>query len=193
MPSAPLKLIFTQIADKDGNMVSLIQSIFYNWGSHIVPDHMGFSVQNRGMSFSMDPKHRNRLEPHKRPFHTIIPAFVTKGGRPKFSFGVMGGDFQPQGHCQVLMNVIDFGMSPQTAGEQPRVENDTEDSSLLGGQVNLERGIPDSVRQALADMGHHVSKGYGVFGGYQGIWREEDPLRYFGGSDPRKDGCAIGC
>ena len=115
--------IYLTAADKDGNMVSLIQSIYHGWGSHFVPDHLGFALQNRGMSFSFDPNHRNKLEPHKRPFHTIIPAFVTRGGHPVFSFGVMGGDFQPQGHAQVLMNMIDFGMSPQQAGEQPRVEH----------------------------------------------------------------------
>ena len=93
-------------------MVSLIQSIFHGWGSGYVPDGLGFCLQNRGQLFALDPSHLNRLEPHKRPFHTIIPAFVTKAGQPVFSFGVMGGDFQPQGQSQVLMNLIDFGMSP---------------------------------------------------------------------------------
>ena len=189
--------IYLTTADDQGNMVSLIQSIYHGWGSHIVPDDLGFAVQNRGMSFSLDPAHRNKLEPHKRPFHTIIPAFVTKENRPIFAFGVMGGDFQPQGHSQVLMNLIDFGMSPQQAGEQPRVEHGGSSSPtgsrMQGsGVVNLEMGIPDTTRQALADMGHKVSDGVDVFGGYQGIWREEGPRRYFGGSDPRKDGCAIG-
>ena len=189
--------IYLTAADNDGNMVSLIQSIYHGWGSHIVPDDLGFALQNRGMSFALDPAHRNKLEPHKRPFHTIIPAFVTKEGRPVFSFGVMGGDFQPQGHSQVLMNLIDFGMSPQQAGEQPRVEHGGSSSPAGarahgGGVVTLEPGIPDATRQALADMGHKVSDKIDVAGGYQGIWREEDPRRYFGGSDPRKDGCAIG-
>jgi gamma-glutamyltranspeptidase/glutathione hydrolase len=195
-PSAG-ETIYLTTADDQGNMVSLIQSIYHGWGSHIVPDDLGFAVQNRGMSFSLDPAHRNKLEPHKRPFHTIIPAFVTKENRPIFAFGVMGGDFQPQGHSQVLMNLIDFGMSPQQAGDQPRVEHGGSSSPTGthmqgGGVVNLEMGIPDATRQALADMGHKVSDGVDVFGGYQGIWREENPRRYFGGSDPRKDGCAIG-
>jgi len=189
--------IYLTAADKDGNMVSLIQSIYHGWGSHYVPDNLGFCLQNRGQSFSLNPKDRNRLEPHKRPFHTIIPAFVTKGGRPVFSFGVMGGDFQPQGHVQALMNLLDFGMSPQQAGDQPRVEHvessqPTGQRMKGGGSVNLEQGISDSVRAALAAMGHKVGAGVGAFGGYQGIWREEAPRRYFGGSDPRKDGCAIG-
>jgi gamma-glutamyltranspeptidase/glutathione hydrolase len=189
--------IYLTAADRDGNMVSLIQSTYHGWGSHIVPDRLGFAIQNRGMSFALDPDHRNKLEPHKRPFHTIIPAFVTQNGRPAFSFGVMGGDFQPQGHAQVLMNLIDFRMSPQQAGEQPRVEHSgssTPTGQLMrgGGAVTLERRIPDSVRQQLAAMGHHVSDKPDVFGGYQGIWREENPRRYFGGTDPRKDGCAIG-
>jgi gamma-glutamyltranspeptidase/glutathione hydrolase len=189
--------IYMTTADKDGNMVSLIQSNFHGWGSGYVPDGMGFCLQNRGLLFALDPNHLNRLEPHKRPFHTIIPAFVTKAGQPVFSFGVMGGDFQPQGHVQVLMNLLDFGMSPQQAGEQPRVEH-TESSSPTGskmvgcGTVGFERGIPDDTKLKLAYMGHKVRPNLGAFGGYQGIWRQDDPLRYFGGSDPRKDGCAIG-
>ena len=189
--------IYLTAADKDGNMVSLIQSIYHGWGSHYVPDRLGFALQNRGMSFSLDPDHRNRLEPHKRPFHTIIPAFVTRGGKPVFSFGVMGGDFQPQGHAQVLMNLLDFGMSPQQAGEQPRVEHSGGSTpqghrSDNAGVVTCEPLIPEETRAKLAEMGHTVKKGMDTFGGYQGIWREENPRRYFGGSDPRKDGCAMG-
>ncbi|MBI4557107.1 MAG: gamma-glutamyltransferase family protein [Candidatus Hydrogenedentes bacterium] len=189
--------IYLTAADDAGNMISLIQSNYAGWGSRLVPDGLGFSIQNRGESFSLDPKHRNRLEPHKRPFHTIIPAFVTKDGNPIFSFGVMGGDFQPQGHSQVLMNLIDFGMSPQQAGEQPRVEHSGSSSPRgskmpAGGAIRFELGFPEAVMHKLAEMGHTVRPGFDVFGGYQGIWREENPRRYFGGSDPRKDGCAIG-
>jgi gamma-glutamyltranspeptidase/glutathione hydrolase len=189
--------VYLTAADKDGNMVSLIQSIYAGWGSHIVPGRVGFCIQNRGESFSLDPKHRNRLEGHKRPFHTIIPAFVTKGGQPIFSFGVMGGDFQPQGHSQVLMDLIDFGMSPQQAGDQPRIEHSgssepTGEKMEAGGTIRFEHRFPDEVKRKLAEMGHKVREGEGAFGGYQGIWREPDPRRYFGGSDPRKDGCAIG-
>ena len=189
--------IYLTTADKDGNMVSLIQSIYYPWGSGFVPDGMGFCLQNRGQLFSLDPHHLNKLEPHKRPFHTIIPAFVTRNGEPVFSFGVMGGDFQPQGQVQVLMNIIDFGMSPQQAGEQPRVRHHesstpTGQKMVAGGSVSLERHVSEGVKRKLASMGHSVRPETGVFGGYQGIWRKSHPRRYFGGSDPRKDGCAIG-
>ncbi len=189
--------VYLTAADKDGNMVSLIQSIYYPWGSGYVPDGMGFCLQNRGQLFSLDPNHLNKLEPHKRPFHTIIPAFVTKEGKPVFSFGVMGGDFQPQGQVQVLMNIIDFGMSPQQAGEQPRVRHressePTGTKMAAGGSVIFERHISDNVKRTLASMGHKIRPETGVFGGYQGIWRKSNPRRYFGGSDPRKDGCAIG-
>ncbi|GAG31643.1 unnamed protein product, partial [marine sediment metagenome] len=147
--------VYLTTADKDGNMVSLIQSIYYPWGSGFVPDDMGFCLQNRGQLFSLNPNHLNKLEPHKRPFHTIIPAFMTKNGgtppcgkpKPVFSFGVMGGSFQPQGHVQILMNIIDFGYSPQQAGEQPRVrhfESSTPTGHKMtgGGSVGFERHIP---------------------------------------------------
>ena len=189
--------IYLTAADMDGNMISLIQSVYYGFGSRMVPTGLGFALQNRGKLFALDESHRNRLEPHKRPFHTIIPAFVTKDKKPLFSFGVMGGDFQPQGHSQVLMNIIDFGMSPQQAGEQPRIAHyasstPTGEAMKDGGEVILERFIDTATRQKLADMGHNVLDNYGTFGGYQGIWRKESPRRYFGGSDSRKDGCAIG-
>lgn len=189
--------IYLTAADGEGNMVSLIQSIYHGWGSRYVPDGLGFCLQNRGQLFSLNPADLNRLEPHKRPFHTIIPAFTTRNGRPVFSFGVMGGDFQPQGQAQVVMNLIDFGMSVQQAGEQPRVahsESSTPTGRKMtdGGTVGLERNIPDAVRQKLVEMGHKVQPGVTSQGGYQGIWRKDDPLRYFGGSDPRRDGCAIG-
>jgi len=189
--------IYLTAADAEGNMVSLIQSIYHGWGSRYVPDGLGFCLQNRGQLFSLNPKDLNRLEPHKRPFHTIIPAFMTRDGKPVFSFGVMGGDFQPQGQAQVVMNLIDFGMSVQQAGEQPRAAH-AESSTPTGrkmtgaGSVSLERHIPDAVRQKLSEMGHKVQPGTSVHGGYQGIWRKDAPLRYFGGSDPRLDGCAVG-
>jgi gamma-glutamyltranspeptidase/glutathione hydrolase len=189
--------IYLTAADKEGNMISLIQSIYYLFGSQVVPDGLGFALQNRGHLFSLNPNDLNRLEAHKRPFHTIIPGFVTREGRPLFSFGVMGGDFQPQGHAQVLMNIIDFGMDPQQAGEQPRVahfESSTPTGRKMrgGGSVGFERHFPDKVKAELAEMGHRIRPEIEAFGGYQGIWRRMDPLRYFGGSDPRKDGCAMG-
>ena len=130
--------IYLTAADSEGNMVSLIQSIYHGWGSGYVPDGLGFCLQNRGQLFALDANHLNCLQPHKRPFHTIIPAFVTKAGRPVFSFGVMGGGFQPQGQVQVLMNLLDFGMSPQQAGEQPRIEH-AESSEPTGSQNGQRR------------------------------------------------------
>lgn len=189
--------IYMTTADDQGNMVSLIQSTYYGWGSHYAPDGLGFCLQNRGKLFSLNPNDMNKLEPHKRPFHTIIPAFMTRAGKPVFSFGVMGGDFQPQGQSQVVMNTVDFQMSVQQAGEQPRVQH-SESSTPTGrrstgpGSVQLEKLIPDSVKDKLVELGHTVSRPGSSFGGYQGIWREENPRRYFGGSDPRKDGCAMG-
>ena len=189
--------IYLTTADDQGNMVSLIQSIYYAWGSHYVVDDLGICLQNRGRLFSLNENDRNVLAPHKRPFHTIIPAMVTRDGRPAFSFGVTGGDFQPQGQTQVLMNIIDFGMSAQQAGEQPRVWH--QDSFHSTGELRagaprvlLEPGIGNDVRQTLTNLGHPVSDRVSAFGGYQGIWRGENPRRYFGAADPRKDGCAIG-
>lgn len=189
--------VYLTAADKDGNMVSFIQSIYHGWGSKWVPDGLGFALQNRGELFSLNPNDLNKLEQGKRPFHTIIPGFVTREGEPVLSFGVMGGDFQPQGHAQVLMNMIDFGMSPQQAGEQPRVAH-FESSTPKGtrstgpGSVGLEDHISNETKMALMEMGHQIRPSTGAYGGYQAIWRMNDPLRYFGGSDPRKDGCAVG-
>jgi gamma-glutamyltranspeptidase/glutathione hydrolase len=189
--------VYLTAADEQGNMISLIQSLYHGFGSTICPDFVGFSIQNRGQAFSLDANHRNRLEPHKRPFHTIIPGFVTREGRPVLSFGVMGGDFQPQGHCQVLMNLIDFRMSPQQAGEQPRIAHaggstPWDGPATAGGQLEPERGIAADTLSGLTAMGHQVKPGVSAHGGYQAIWREEEPRRYFGGSDPRKDGAALG-
>jgi gamma-glutamyltranspeptidase/glutathione hydrolase len=184
-------------ADRDGNMISLIQSLYAGWGSGICIEDFGFAMQNRGLGFSLDPRHPNRLEARKRPFHTIIPGFVTEAGRPLLSFGVMGGPFQPQGHCQVLMNLLDFGMSPQAAGEQPRVDHSGSSDPATGpasggGCLSFERGISDEVKARLVAMGHVDSGATIAHGGYQAIRRRDDPRVYFGGSDPRKDGCAAG-
>lgn len=196
-PELDSDTIYLAAADKEGNMISFIQSNYSGFGSALCPDGVGFPIQNRGQAFSLDPNHRNRLEPHKRPFHTIIPAFMTRAGRPVMAFGVMGGDFQPQGHAQVVMNMIDFGMSPQQAGDQPRLAHSGSSSpwgakSTDGGNIKFERGIGDRVKLRLAEMGHQVSPGVAAHGGYQAIWRLDEPLRFFGGSDPRKDGAAIG-
>lgn len=197
IPEDESDTVLLTTADKDGNMVSLIQSIFGRWGSRIVPEGTGFAMQNRGFSFALDPDHRNRLEGGKRPFHTIIPAFVTQAGRPVFAFGVMGGGFQPQGHVQILVNMLEYGMSPQQASDQPRIKHRGSSSPTGhvmtdGGIVDFERGIPDSTKVALAEKGHVLRPGVRTHGGFQGIWMEPEPRRYFGGSDSRKDGAAVG-
>ena len=185
------------VADKDRNFVSLIQSNYAGFGSGPVPDGLGFCIQDRGALFNLDPSHPNSLEPGKRPFHTIIPAFVTKDGRPVFAFGVMGGSMQPQGHVQVLCNIIDFGMGIQEAGDAPRIRHGgssqpTGQVMTDGGSVVFESGILPEVIRELVARGHNVGKDNGGYGGYQGIWWdwENDVLK--GGTESRKDGCALG-
>jgi gamma-glutamyltranspeptidase/glutathione hydrolase len=189
--------VYLCAADGLGNMISLIQSNYDSFGSGICPDGVGFPIQNRGQAFSLDPAHRNRLEPKKRPFHTIIPAFLTRQGAPVMAFGVMGGDIQPQGHAQVVMNILDFGLSVQQATDVPRIAHSGSSAPwggemTDGGEVMPERGLDPKVLEGLAARGHGIGKKVTALGGYQAIWREEDPRRYFGGSDPRKDGEAIG-
>jgi gamma-glutamyltranspeptidase/glutathione hydrolase len=190
--------IYMTVVDRDFNCVSLIQSNFHGFGSHHVPGDLGFALQNRGCLFALDPGHRNRLEPRKRPFHTIIPGFVTKGGRPWLSFGVMGGDMQAQGHVQVLCNMIDFGMDVQEAGDAPRFrhfgssEPTGQPAESGGGSVALESTIPADVRRALEAKGHRLTKAPGTFGGYQAIRIDLERGVLIGASDPRKDGCAMG-
>ena len=196
-PKLDSDTIYMTASDSEGNMISLIQSNYYGFGSTICPDGVGFPIQNRGMAFSLDPNHRNKLEPHKRPFHTIIPAFMTKDKRPVMSFGVMGGDFQPQGHAQVVMNMIDFGMSPQQATDQPRLAHLGSSSPwggtmTDGGSLKFERGFSEEAKAGLSTLGHQIESGVEAHGGYQAIWRTDDPLLYFGGSDARKDGAALG-
>ena len=179
-------------------MISFIQSNYNAYGSGYVPDDLGFALQNRGALFALDPGHPNRLEPHKRPFHTIIPAFVTRQGKPWLSFGVMGGDMQPQGHVQVLCNLIDFGMDLQEAGDAPRVHHlgtsePTGTKMAGGGDVALETGIDPEVQRSLVQKGHHLISPYTTsFGGYQAILLDPENNMLFGASDPRKAGCAFG-
>lgn len=188
--------IYLTVADAQGNMVSLIQSLYSPWGSHYVVDGLGFALQNRGALFSLDSSAWNRLEPHKRPFHTIIPAFVTKEDKPVFSFGVTGGDYQPQGQVQILLNIIDHKMSIQEAGDHPRLwhrEGFEFTGEKFGSQkVILEPGFPQETRRQLANMGHVIADEVRYFGGYQGIWTTQDPRKYIGASDFRKDGCSFG-
>jgi gamma-glutamyltranspeptidase/glutathione hydrolase len=175
--------------------VSLIQSNYFGFGSGLAPADLGFAIQNRGNLFALDEDHANRLEPGKRPFHTIIPAMVTKDNEPYFTFGVMGGDMQPQGHVQVLVNLLDFGMSVQEAGEAPRIEHvgsatPTGKPGIDGGTVKAEAGIPDAVVKELIGRGHKVERVRTNGGGYQGILIDRGVL--FGGTEARKDGAAVG-
>jgi gamma-glutamyltranspeptidase/glutathione hydrolase len=184
-PAARGDTIYMTVADRDGNIVSLIQSIFESFGAGIVAGETGITLHNRGSLFSLDPAHPNALAPGKRPFHTLIPAMVMKDGRPWLSFGVMGGDMQAQGHVQVLLNLIDFGMNVQEAGEAARFRH-----SPAG--LALESAFSAEARSGLESRGHHVITSSGVFGGFQGILFDPKTGVMMGGSDPRKDGLAIG-
>jgi gamma-glutamyltranspeptidase/glutathione hydrolase len=190
--------IYLTVADRDGNMVSLIQSNYRGMGSGMTPTGLGFILQNRGESFSLNPGDANMYAPGKRPFHTIIPGFVTKDGKPWLSFGVMGGAMQPQGQAQVLVNLLDFGMNLQEAGDAPRVRHDgssepTGERMKDGGTVMLEPGFSPGAIEALEALGHRVRIGNdGDFGGYQAILRDPASGVYFGASESRKDGQAQG-
>jgi gamma-glutamyltranspeptidase/glutathione hydrolase len=190
--------IYLTVVDKDRNCCSLIQSNYFGFGSGLTPPELGFALQNRGTLFSLDKDHLNRLEPHKHPFHTIIPAFVTKDGKPFFCFGVMGGDMQPQGHVQVLVNLLDFGMNVQEAGEAPRVEHvgsatpTGHPGDKDGGTVRAERGLSEQIVAELRKRGHKVSRVGTNGGGYQGILIDPKTNMLHGGSEARKDGCAVG-
>jgi gamma-glutamyltranspeptidase/glutathione hydrolase len=175
----------------------MIQSNYYGFGSKVAPGDVGFAMQNRGALFSLDPDHLNTLEPHKRPFHTIIPAMVTKNDQPWFCFGVMGGDMQPQGHVQLLVNLIDFGMNVQQAGDAARVRHigsatPTGEAASGAGTVYVESGITDDVANELRQRGHRVLRSKGAFGGYQGILVDARHGALHGASEARKDGAAVG-
>jgi len=189
--------IYLTVADKEGNMVSLIQSNYQGMGSGMTPDGLGFVLQDRGELFSLEEGHFNVYEPHKRPFHTIIPAFITKDGKPYMSFGVMGGSMQPQGHVQVIVNIIDFGMNLQEAGDAPRVRHGgssqpTGGKMKDGGWVYLESGFSDETIKNLMKNGHRVRSRNGGFGGYQAIMFDAGNKVYYGASESRKDGQAAG-
>lgn len=185
------------VVDAERNAVSLIQSNYSGFGSGVVPEGGGFCLQNRGNLFNLDPAHANAYAPGKRPFHTIIPAFVTRDGKPVFSFGVMGGDMQPQGHVQVLCNILDFGMNVQEAGDAARFhhEGSSEPTGSVmadGGTLHLESGVPATVARDLALKGHRITASLGTYGGYQGIWIDHQRDLLMGGTESRKDGMAIG-
>lgn len=189
--------IYLTVADKDGNMVSFIQSNFRGMGSGMSPDGLGFVLQDRGELFTLEEGHFNVYEPNKRPFHTIIPAFVTKDGKPYMSFGVMGGAMQPQGHAQIVINMIDFGMNLQEAGDAPRIRHSgssqpTGEVMKDGGKLFLENGFSEEVIRELAKMGHQIGYSVGGYGGYQAILFDAENGVYYGASESRKDGCAMG-
>ena len=189
--------IYLTVADEEGNMVSFIQSNFSGMGSGVIPGDMGFMFQNRGALFTLEEGHFNVYEPGKRPFHTIIPAFVTKDGEPYMSFGVMGGDMQPQGHVQILVNMIDFGMNLQEAGDAPRIRHSGSSSptgNIMkdGGVIYMETGFDYDLMRKLRQMGHTIEFNPGAYGGYQAIRFDKDQGVYYGASESRKDGQAAG-
>ena len=191
--------IYLTVADKDGMMVSLIQSNYRGMGSGMAPPGLGFIFQDRGEQFVLKAGLPNSFEPGKRPFHTIIPAFLTRGGKPWVSFGVMGGAMQPQGHAQIVMNLVDFGMNLQEAGDAPRIQHDgsTEPAGQMtemsdGGVVNLETGFRYETIRALMRKGHKIEFADGPYGGYQAIMRAPVYGVYTGASESRKDGQAAG-
>lgn len=177
--------VYLTAADGRGNVVSLIQSIFASFGAGIVAGETGITLHNRGCGFVLTPGHPNEIGPRKRPLHTLVPAMVLKDARPWFSFGVMGGDNQAQAHAQVLINAVDFGFDVQRAGEAARMRHGE-------AGLALESGIAPEVRAALTDLGHPTIDGRGLMGGYQGIRIDGGRGVLMGGSDPRKDGLAIG-
>ncbi len=189
--------IYMTVADKEGTMISLIQSNYRGMGSGMVPPKLGFMLQDRGELFSLKRNQANTYEPSKRPFHTIIPAFITKEGKPFASFGVMGGDFQPMGHTQIVMNLIDFGMNLQEAGDAPRWDHrggasPMGETTVNSGTIRTESGIPYSTIRGLMNKGHQIGTGRGIYGGYQAILWDDENKVYHGASESRKDGQASG-
>ncbi len=189
--------IYLTVADKDGNMVSLIQSNYRGMGCGLSPANLGFILQDRGELFDLTEGRFNTYAPGKRPFHTIIPAFITKDGKPFMSFGVMGGSMQPQGHVQIVMNMVDFGMNLQEAGDAPRIRHGgssqpTGQRMTDSGWVYLEDGFPAETRRELFLMGHRLRTDIGGYGGYQAIMWDAGSGVYFGASESRKDGHAAG-
>ena len=187
--------IYLTAADQFGNMISLIQSNYRGMGSGMVPPGLGFMLQDRGELFSLEEGHANVIEGGKRPFHTIIPAFVTKDDKPYLSFGVMGGATQPQAHAQIIINLIDFGYNLQEAGDAPRLvhtgsSQPTDEIMLDGGSLSLETGFGIAIEEALKKKGHKLQYQKGIFGGYQAIMIKDGV--YFGASESRKDGQASG-
>jgi len=176
--------VYLCVVDEDGNAVSFINSVFHGFGSGLVSPKTGVVLQNRGAGFVLEEGHRNAIAPHKRPLHTIIPGMLKKSGRTVMPFGVMGGQYQPTGHAHFLTNLLDYHMDVQSALDFPRVFHD-------GKTCATERGIPTTVTDKLKHLGHKVIPAVLPYGGGQAIWIGESG-GLVGGSDPRKDGCALG-
>jgi len=200
LPPCSPDTVYLAAADGEGNAVSFINSLYMGFGSGIVAEGTGIALQNRGNLFSLDPDHPNCIAPHKRPYHTIIPAMVTRDGDLAICYGVMGGFMQPQGHLQMLSNLVDLGYNPQQALDMPRfclaVEGGGMGAAEPGGVVSLEEGFSFTELSALAALGHRIvpvsGAGRILFGGGQIILRDPTSGVLIGGSEPRKDGCALG-
>ena len=179
--------VYISVVDGDGNACSFINTLFHNWGAGLCTPKSGVVFTNRAQGFSLDPTSPNRIEPGKRPLHTIIPGMVTKGGKTVMPYGVMGGEYQAMGHMQFLTGMFDYGLDIQQAMDRPRFMADP-----FTGEVEIEDTVPADIRAALAAKGHRIVKPAKPVGGSQGIWIDPDNGVLTGGSDPRKDGCAIG-
>ena len=177
--------VYLTVVDKDRNVCSFINSIAHSFGSAIVSNNTGILLQNRGAGFRVQPDHPNCIAPGKRPLHTIIPGLVTKNGRSVMPFGVMGGQYQPVGQVHMLTNVVDYGLDIQEAIDQPRALH-------YEGIYQLEVGIPADVEEGLRKIGHQTARVAVPWGGGQGVWIDWERGALVGGSDPRKDGCALG-
>ena len=185
MPPTSPDTIYLTVADGEGNAVSFINSLYMGFGSGLVAEGTGIALQNRGNLFSLDPAHPNCIAPHKRPYHTIIPCMVTRDGDLAICYGVMGGFMQPQGHVQVLSNIVDHGMNPQQALDAPRFFYQKENV------YQIEAGLPDAVYASLRARGHDLTLGGGGFGGGQVIMVHPESGALMCGSEPRNDGCAV--
>ena len=177
--------VYLSVVDKDRNAISFINSLFHSWGSGLMSAKTGVMFHNRGSGFVLDPAHPCCIAPGKRPMHTIIPGMATRDGKALMPFGVMGGHFQPIGHVHFLTNMLDYGMSAQEALDFPR-------AFAIGGELRVERRVPAAVREALAGFGHHVVESDFPIGGGQAVVIDWQSGVLSAGSEPRKDGCAMG-